>query len=276
MFDLYDAAFGKLAPRRGDPGHGRRRPSRGVLPTRLVPTIPADRDARLPASAASNGQLAGRCDIDRSPPIANDPQEYRDFLSAVTALGTTDNGVFAAKIHRQQLEQAVHLSDGGSSGRADDMQVRTWFPNPRFVYLRRADTIRRAISHYRAIQTEVWWQNGTDEPSPDGDLTPAPGEIERLRRMSVGHDREWRSLFRRLRVRPLELLYEDVCVDLEGAVRRVLEHIGVDSGAVGQLPAPRLSRQADDWTDRAVHQYITWRRSTGDVLPELYGSNLKW
>jgi LPS sulfotransferase NodH len=215
---------------------------------------------------------------DRGEPENDDPATYRAFLDAVMALGATENGVFAAKIHRNQLDRAVGLSAGGAVNGADDRSLATWFPNPRFVYLHRADAIRRAVSHYRAIQTDVWWRDGGEprEPTTPHRSLPAFDEIERLRLLAARHDRAWRTLFRRIGVRPLELVYEDVCADLEGSVRRVLEHIGIDSSAVTQLPAPRLTRQADEWTDRTVHEYITWRRATSDIPEAFYGPNLEW
>ena len=113
---------------------------------------------------------------------------YRTFLETVRAIGTL-NGVFAMKIHQNQLSRAVEYACQEEPGIDDVALLTSWLPQPRFIFLRRFDTIRRAVSHYRAIQTGVWWNDGTRrnnyravvERMPVPPIDPA--EIHRLRQL---------------------------------------------------------------------------------------------
>jgi LPS sulfotransferase NodH len=197
---------------------------------------------------------------------------FRDFLAAVPVIGTTDNGVFAIKLHRHQLNRAVQLLRRTEPGLTDLQLLTTWLPEIRFVFLRRRDQIRRAVSHYRAMKSDVWWLTAGAEPaaqiaSVDFD------EIERLRRLSARHELEWRAFFRGAGVTPVEVCYEDLATDVHSAVTRVLRSLEVDEVGVDTNGHPRLVRQADNWTDYVVHEYVTWRRSRVALRSRTYGAD---
>jgi len=149
--------------------------------------------------------------------------------------------------------------------------IRSWLPNIKFVFLRRKDGIRRAISHYRAMRSDIWWLTAGEAVPQDGQPVDLEA-IDRLRRLSTRHEQNWRDLFRRAGVQPLELTYEQMASDPADALFDVLRFIGVDTSQVADIPPPRLQRQADSWTDRTVHDYITWKRSTGRMEAQHYGT----
>ena len=71
----------------------------------------------------------------------------------VRRLGTTPNGVFGAKI------MWAHLEDLGRAARAATTSTRsstTCSTGRGFVWVRREDTVRQAVSLWRAMQTQSW------------------------------------------------------------------------------------------------------------------------
>jgi LPS sulfotransferase NodH len=185
----------------------------------------------------------------------------QQFLEAVADLGTSPNGVFGMKVHWNQLERAwARLSPGNHRGPASADLFASWLPEPKFVYLRRRDELRRAVSHYRAIRSDEWWLEVGEAPSllrHEVDFYA----VDRLRRLARMHDRNWRDFFDWGDFRPLEILYEDLCRDYQGVLSAVLDHIGVGPLGPRSIPAPRLRRQADAWSEVTVTSYSAWLQS---------------
>ena len=119
------------------------------------------------------------------------------------------------------------------------------FGHPGYVWMRRLDKVRQAISMWRALQTRTWRR---ENPTADGEppkLSYSFRGIEHLRRRLSADDEAWRRYFLRCAIEPLELYYEtDVKPDPAGAVARVLSHIGVHVPPEWK-PATRMVRQSD-------------------------------
>jgi LPS sulfotransferase NodH len=200
---------------------------------------------------------------------------YRTFLETVRVVGTL-NGTFAIKIHQNQLSKAVEYVRQEEPDIDDVALLTSWLPWPRFIFLRRLDTIRRAVSHYRAMQTGVWWNDGKRRKNyravSEDTMPPIdPAEIHRLRQLCARQEWQWEDFFRRADVDPLRLSYEDLVLDSDRTIAEVLCHVNGNAGRPLTFPPPRLHRQADAWTEVAVHSYITWRRSHQPVSEQEYG-----
>src|SRR5205823_3164860 len=88
-----------------------------------------------------------------------------------------------------------------------------WLPRCRYIWLRRRDQLRQAVSWAKSMQTNVWWDAPVppapyDEPMPDalrfdfGFLTAA---LIRMRR----EDGMWERFFAANQLQPLQIWYED-------------------------------------------------------------------
>jgi len=191
------------------------------------------------------------------------PSTYPDYLERVVAAGTTPNGVFGLKVHSSQLSHFLCQATGCARLPLRDQAavVEDWLPGVRYVWLRRRDRVRQAVSYARALQTHVWW-HGEPAPAPYGD--PIPGTqrfdfalIERCVESLGWENAGWASYFRANGIDPLELYYEDVAADRPAAVGQVLEYLDLPPDAAARLPASRFQRQADavseSWTQRYRH-----------------------
>jgi trehalose 2-sulfotransferase len=206
---------------------------------------------------------------DRTPPAAPPYSDlrgisYRDHLERTFRLGTTDNGVFGTKLMWSQIDDLRTLTSqlDGYSGLALPELLDRLFGAPRYVWMRRRDKLRQAISLWRAIQTREW---SSADATPD---SSAPGPIydfeaiDHLVRSLQADDDSWAQHFAAAGSAPLTIYYED---DLErdqtATIERVLDHLGVARPA-GWQPAPRLERQADGTNDEwqaAYHRDLSAR-----------------
>jgi LPS sulfotransferase NodH len=171
--------------------------------------------------------------------------DYEEHLANVRRAGTTPNGVFGAKI------MWTHLADLGRRLGYDDLHalVDEVFDRPRLVWVRRADTVRQAVSLWRAMQTQSWRaenETGTGRPAYSF------AALHHLVEMLAAQDAAWGRF---LAARPglLSLTYEEVASDPGGAVRRTLGHIGVEAGEPAAVPTMR--RQADERSDAWAERY---------------------
>lgn len=189
---------------------------------------------------------------------------WESHLERTFRSGTTENGVFAAKLMWSQLpdleQHAIAVPElAGASG--SELLGRL-LGSPSYVWMRRRDKVRQAISLWRALQTRSWRLETSavdlDEPTLYYDFEG----IEHLRRRLTADDESWGRFFLHSLIEPLELVYEtDVETNPVGAVIRVLGHIGVDVPP-GWEPAARMVRQSDRLNDtwhEAYHRDATVR-----------------
>jgi LPS sulfotransferase NodH len=126
-------------------------------------------------------------------------------------------------------------------------------PGLHFVWLRRADKIRQAISWWRADATGQYALTGEDPAAEPPGYDRAA--VDRLVSFAAACDAGWQSWFTAHAIQPLQLWYEDVSQDPDAAVRTVAAFLNVP--LPDGLPRfhPRTRQQADEHTERLVTRY---------------------
>jgi LPS sulfotransferase NodH len=156
---------------------------------------------------------------------------YARFLEAALSAGTTDNGVFAARIMWGTLDELVErLGTMFPDLASDDLGLLDHaFARPRFVYLRRHDVLGQAVSLLRAEQTDVW--HNADDSEPQQRKQDPLYDFERIRRMirKIEDDNAaWSKWFASVGIRPYSVAYEDLEADHEGETRGILEFLELE------------------------------------------------
>jgi LPS sulfotransferase NodH len=160
--------------------------------------------------------------------------DYAGFHERVVAEGTTPNGVFGTKIHAGQLLPFIRQATNRPRMVMEDRPavLDEWFGSPRYLWLRRRDQVRQAVSWTRAVQSREWWD--IDEP-PVPLIEPTRqalrfdyAAIERALYSLADWDGVWRTYFACTGITPLTVWYEDLAADREGTVQRVLEFLGLE------------------------------------------------
>jgi trehalose 2-sulfotransferase len=197
----------------------------------------------------------------RDEPSPPDAPEYSDLrrvdgwrahLERTFRLGTTANGVFGTKLMWNQMPDLEQHANAlpELAGLAGSELLERMFSGPSYVWIRRRDKVRQAISLWRALQTRVWRRR--DQVSDDAgalQLHYSFDAIEHLRRRLSSDDEAWGRFFAGSGFEPLDLRYEeDVEPDPGDAVARVLAHVGVEPPARWTPDTPTL-RQSDGLND---------------------------
>jgi LPS sulfotransferase NodH len=173
---------------------------------------------------------------------------WDEHVERVRRDGTTSNGVFGAKVMWNQLADIARLS--GRDEEPLDLLQGLLSPT-HWVWVRRRDVLRQAVSLWRALQTQTWREAGGSQP----EAVYSRAAIAHLTALLADQDAAWGTFFARHRLRPLELVYEDHAPDVPAAVARVLEHLGV-AAPEGCIPreAP-MERQSDGISDEWAEAY---------------------
>jgi trehalose 2-sulfotransferase len=191
---------------------------------------------------------------------------YRTYVAAAKERTMTPNGVFSAKLHWYQFAWLLGLlatePEPGDGSPSDTMNH--WFPNLRYVFLRRRDTARQAVSYYRASKTQVWFQ--TDKQQ-HGVLAEDDVDLQQIRWFEdvlIKHRENWRSYFTKNGIIPLEVIYEDLVSDYPAAVHEILAYLGIRGSGDITLSPPSLRRQSDQRTEAILERY---RSASGRLVP---------
>ena len=200
--------------------------------------------------------------------------DYRAHLARTLAAGTGENGVFGAKIMFNQILEVQALTSTlpeyiGLRG-APLLQALVGSQEPlRYVWARRSDTVRQAISMWKAIQTRSW---RGDEQGDDRHPQYRFEAIDHLRARFESDEAGWQRFFDTHGVEPLVVSYEaDLERDRTATVQAVLSFIGV-APAEGVVAAAPLARQADDLTEEWVAAYHRDRARNGRTTAVAVGA----
>jgi trehalose 2-sulfotransferase len=206
-----------------------------AVPDTGRPRAPADYLAGLDDTEAL--AVVGGTPPPEPPPYSSllDVDRHEQHLERVRAWGTTANGVFGAKVMWGHIDDPASL-----------------FPGAQYVWVRRRDTVRQAISLWRAMQTQAWRDEGSQGAEPRQPEYRFSA-LRHLVDLLAEHDAAWSRFFDGRPV--LELTYEEIAADLPRALERTLAHLGIESPNEWPPALPAMRRQADDLSDRWAEAY---------------------
>jgi LPS sulfotransferase NodH len=177
------------------------------------------------------------------------PGRLAPYVRAVWSHATTPNGVLGSKLmwnDFDSLRTSLRPPAGTDAGLAF---MRTTFPNPQFVWLRRTDKVRQGISWWRAAVTDQWALRPgqeAEQPAPDVE------QMVQLVRLAEECEDGWRQWFTATGTRPCQVIYEDLARDQLAVANAVLEFLRLPQLDADHFPPIRYRKQADSLTETYV------------------------
>jgi trehalose 2-sulfotransferase len=172
------------------------------------------------------------------------------YVRAVREKATAPDGVLGSKLmwnDFDSLRSSLRPPAGTDAGLEF---MRTTFPDPQFVWLRRADKVRQGISWWRAAVTEQWALRPGQEA---GQPAPDVEQMVQFARLAEQWEDGWRQWFASTGIQPCEVVYEDLARDRLAVANTVLEFLRLPQLDADTLPPVRYRKQADSLTERYVH-----------------------
>lgn len=179
---------------------------------------------------------------------AEDVDAYLDRVIAPFA-GTR----FASKL---MWPQRNNLARRVGAPRSASVQFAQSFPQARWLFVRRRDTFRQAISFWRAKASDRWH---VYESGAEPELAYAFKAIDSAARELALHERLWIDFFRRAMITPYTVFYEDVLAQPE-----ILNGYLAPFGARLTSTDVELKRQSDSRSEEYLEHYLADLYDRGD------------
>jgi LPS sulfotransferase NodH/glycosyltransferase involved in cell wall biosynthesis/cytochrome c-type biogenesis protein CcmH/NrfG len=201
----------------------------------------------LLCEALRNTGLAGQPDdffeLDTARALAERwGERSRDrYLERALEEGSTPNGVFGARVTLEGL-QALR----------EELAV---FPALRYVWIRRRDRLRQAISWVRARGSGTWARLAGERElaatRPRFDRTAIARRLAEIEAQEAA----WRTWFEAAGATPIRVAYEDLAADYEGTARRVVRELGIELPRAVHFAERAMLAMADAATERWVRRF---------------------
>ena len=207
---------------------------------------------------------------------------YDRYLEWAVDQGTTENGVFGAKLMWNYFGDFVSLLRNIPEHRDLPLAelLPTVFPDLTFVRVVRANKVRQAVSLWKAVQTATWRQNdagagGVGATPEDDDKPPYKSYLDEHRPALLFHygaishlldrilreEASWDAFFEHVRIRPVLVLYENFAADHEKATLSVLDQLGLEPPPEFAFK-PRMKAQSDGINDDWARRFAELRLGT--------------
>jgi LPS sulfotransferase NodH len=223
--------------------------------------------------------------------ILGDSNLLEGFAKILDA-ATTPNGIFGAKIHwnhfrflaksldgeweenkrlellellRGQLPRLLSQAEANEllSAMVPDVSLhtrsfeflRSHIPDLCVISLLRRNRVARAISHYRAFKTGVWYKGvgNAERKEPPPPIEFDLGEIHTMRCLAGFGEAQWEQFFQENKITPYRLFFEELVQDPLASVKGVLDFLEIDASGASS-PKIVSEKQADEtsleWEER--------------------------
>ena len=187
------------------------------------------------------------------------PLSYADYLASTITQGTTPNGVFGAKVMWGYFDDFISnlrtIPEYKEIASILDL-LSTTFPNLHYIWITRRDKVRQAISHWKAIQTQVWAWSTQEQPLPAKEPTFDFEAIDHLVQENIEHEAAWRRYFETSDVQPFTVVYEDLVSSYEATALQALRYLNIACPEKLAFAERRLKRQGDALSEEWVRRYL--------------------
>jgi LPS sulfotransferase NodH len=211
---------------------------------------------------------------------------YDRYLEWAFEAGTTDNGVFGAKLMWGYFGEFVSLLRNVPAYRDVPLAeiLPSVFPDLTFVRVVRANKVRQAVSLWKAVQTATWREDQASAAASSVEADGAPPyrtfieehrpqlrfhyrAIDHLLEQLLIEEAAWDAFFEHAGIKPILVLYENFAADYETSTLRLLERIDL-APPDGFEFKPRMKRQSDQVNDDWTKRYSELRLGTDfDLVP---------
>ena len=215
-----------------------------------------------------NTGLAGRPEEYFLPKNEQDWQElwgtstYKEYLAEVFKRATTFNGVFGAKLMWYDLNPLVskvrQISNYKGSSASDLMM--TVFPNLHYIWIKRRDKVRQAISHARARQTNIWAIRTEAAPLPKNKPVFSFEQIDFMVHELEAQEVAWQKYFAKNGIQPFVVLYEDLELRYKEVAIQILKYLSITGAENVDFLPMRLRKQADEESEQWVQRYHSCKK----------------
>ena len=191
---------------------------------------------------------------------------YRNWRERILLAGSQNGDIFSTKLFPGHVPNAIEAFSQGHEGQTPSLveALAGYFSDVRLIWLRRANLVAQAVSHYAAIKSGEWFALPGERPSIDlENVAPYDFlEIDALVAGAASDDALWGQILEGSTIPILSLTYEELAADMDGTTRDALRFLGL-SDQVPTIPATVRVKQATDWSLELERRYRAERSERG-------------
>src|SRR5436305_11544080 len=154
---------------------------------------------------------------------------FSEYMAEVFRRGTSLNGVFGVKLmwgyFGQFRKQIQHLP--GNRYQTTHEGLNSVFPKLSYVWMRRRDKVRQAVSHAKARQTNVGIVPDEFVPKTIREPVFSFQQLHFMVRELETHDVAWQRYFATHGIRPYTVFYEDFVGYYEETVLNIMRYLSI-------------------------------------------------
>ncbi len=241
--------------------------STNLLPAKSILVCSTGRSgSTLLGKTLSSLNCLGQCDEFFRPDILvknsvhSSADELYHYLPDVYRKGTTSNGVFGVKLHwdHMKLLTKIARTDPTLKSKSNIEILTLFFPNPCFVFIRRDNLTKQAISVEIGHQTGIYMipkDFSGKLTYKDKKLFFKPLNIYRYKQGLQARNNNWRSFFSNNNLPFFEVVYEDFVREFTPTIRQVIEFSGVVLPEEGIEISQATKKQGDKTNENWFRYY---------------------
>lgn len=188
----------------------------------------------------------------------NDGSGLRNYIEEILNKGVTTNGIFGVKMHWEHMRDFLKFTrkNLGYEKKTDLEIINDFFPNTHFIYIRRNNILKQAISTEIAQQTENWRQDITNTQKKQLKRSNFnPLAIYRIEEGIKRHEGAWQRFFQKNHLDVYEVVYENFCQSIETTTIDIIKFLKIEP-----LPEPNqiqvsLKKQSNNLNERWEKYY---------------------
>lgn len=169
--------------------------------------------------------------------------DIRHYIDRLRRLRQTDNSVFGVKVTHDQLAPLI-----------ENRLLSVGFGHLKFVYLKRHDLLRQALSLYRARKTKRWGPVPPDQNIPEGLVDLDEDEVSETMFYLLREQCNWERFFANSGVEVFRIYYEDFVHNPKETVTRIAEYLGVPGDIHVDVDKNPYKIQRDELTELWVER----------------------
>ncbi|NEN88245.1 MAG: hypothetical protein F6K48_04670 [Okeania sp. SIO3H1] len=192
-----------------------------------------------------------------------DASAFRSYLEEILEKGRTANGIFGVKMHWDHMRDFLRFTrkNLGYKDTTDLEILNDFFPNTYFIYIRRENIVKQAISTEIALQSEVWSQKiSNNQKKPVQRLYFNPLAIYRIQEGIKRHEGAWEKFFRKNSLDVYEVVYENFCQSIETTTIDIIKFLEIE-------PLPELNDIKVSLHKQSNHINDRWEKYY-NLIPE--------
>lgn len=188
----------------------------------------------------------------------NDSSIFINYTDKILNEGLTANGVFGVKMHWEHMRDFLRFTrkNLGYENQTDLEIINDFFPNTHFIYIRRENTLKQAISTEIAQQTEMWRQEINDTPKQQLKKPSFnPLAIYRIEEGIKRHEGAWERFFRQNDIDVYEVVYENFCQSIKTTTIDIIKFLKIDPLPESNQIQVSLQKQSNNINERWEKYY---------------------